>query len=161
MIICTLQDPASNQYSVPENCQKSAYNDTGSTCYSVIKYYQQCLSVNGSNETYVNQLVNTIDIDITLALILGLLKPSANCKRALYPFLCLYQFPLCDEAGAIIYPTAELCEEISTTVCKEEWDTDAAIGTTGLLPQCQSLPSELPYISRKCFGEMFDNTIPP
>eukprot|EP00731_Ephydatia_muelleri_P015073 Em0008g793a len=79
-----------------------------------------------------------------------------NCKVALMPFLCLYFFPICDDAGATLHPDAGYCEEISSSVCKEEWNVAIAMGIESLLPQCGLLSSEQSFLNRKCIDELIN-----
>lgn len=144
------QDSAASQYASSESCQRRPYNDTKSPCYPLIINYQECL---GFKETYIPQSVDLVEADFTFTFILGLLQPSTKCQVALVPLLCLYLFPQCNNSGVTLYPSGGYCEEISSTVCREEWNTAAAMGIESLLPQCGTLPYELVYMDRECIGE--------
>ena len=68
------------------------------------------------------------------------IKPSPECRELVVPFLCLYQFGLCDMSGIIIQPTIGQCEEIRDVVCPTEWATALRFGID--LPDCGIFPTE-------------------
>ena len=72
----------------------------------------------------------------------NLIKPSSECRELVVPFLCLYQFGLCDTSGIFIQPTIGQCEEIRDVVCRTEWATALRFGID--LPDCRILPMESP-----------------
>ena len=111
------------------------------------------MDVKGLNATYTPQSGSFTEADLKFTLVLSLLQPQENCKVALVPFLCLYFFPICDDTGAALHPDAGYCEEISSSVCKEEWNVAIAMGIESLLPQCGLLPSEPSFLNRKCIGK--------
>ena len=149
----------STQVASPSNstsriCQKNSNNRTTSLCYPFINDYHECLDVKGLNATYTPQSGYFTETDLKFILVLSLLQPQENCKVALMPFLCLYFSPICDDAGATLHPDAGYCEEISSSVCKEEWNVATAMGIESLLPQCGLLSSEQSFLNRKCIGKI-------
>ncbi len=70
---------------------------------------------------------------------LNMLTPSDDCRASILPFYCLYLFGLCDDAGEMIQPTRDQCEEIQFTTCSREWSLAEQFGFS--LPVCGSLPS--------------------
>ena len=71
---------------------------------------------------------------------LPLLGATEMCISSLIPFMCLYLFPLCDGNGTAHKPSRDQCIEISTVVCKDEWQKAALIpGVIEKLPDCESL----------------------
>ncbi|KAL5491263.1 hypothetical protein EMCRGX_G016516 [Ephydatia muelleri] len=136
------------------HCQKRSNGSTTSLCYPFIDDYQECLDVKGLNATYTPQSGSFTEADLKFTLVLSLLQPKENCKVALVPILCLYFFPICDDTGAALHPDAGYCEEISSSVCKEEWNVAIAMGIESLLPQCGLLPSEPSFLNRKCIDEI-------
>ena len=66
---------------------------------------------------------------------------SRDCQAAAAPFLCQYQFPLCDCAtGNLLLPTKEACLHISMDACRTEWLQVQRFGLGNLLPDCSQLP---------------------
>ena len=54
--------------------------------------------------------------------------------------MCLYLFTLCDGNGTVTRPSRDQCIEISTVVCKDEWQKALAIPSVKeQLPNCESL----------------------
>ena len=70
------------------------------------------------------------------------LNPSPECRELVVPFLCLYQFGLCDMSGIFIQPTIGQCEKIRDVVCRNEWTTVLRFGID--LPDCGIFPTESP-----------------
>ena len=73
------------------------------------------------------------------------IKPSPECRELVVPFLCLYQFGLCDTSGIFIQPTIGQCEEIRDVVCRTEWATFQGFGVD--LPDCEIFPTGSPSCS--------------
>ena len=99
------------------------------------------------NDTYVEIAANVDQeaIENTAQLIISglpLLGATEMCTSSFIPFMCLYLFPLCDGNGTVHQPSRDQCIEISTVVCKDEWQKAALIpGVIEKLPDCESLSS--------------------
>ncbi len=66
---------------------------------------------------------------------------TPECVMATVPFLCLYLFGgVCDGNGTHFLPTREECIEISTGVCRTEWELAGNAMIT--LPNCAILPRQ-------------------
>ncbi len=66
---------------------------------------------------------------------------TPECVMAAEPFLCLYLFGgVCDGNGTHFLPTREECLEISTEVCRTEWELAGNAMVT--LPNCAILPGQ-------------------
>ena len=92
-----------------------------------------------------NILVKQNDESTASQILLGLdnfIKPTPECRELVVPFLCLYQFGLCDMSGIFIQPTIAQCEEIRDVVCRTEWATALRFGID--LPDCGIFPMESP-----------------
>ena len=92
-----------------------------------------------------NILVQQNDESTASQILFGLdnfIKPSPECRELVVPFLCLYQFGLCDTSGIFIQPTIGQCEEIRDVVCRTEWATALGYGID--LPNCEIFPMESP-----------------
>ena len=62
------------------------------------------------------------------------------CISKLVPFMCLYLFPLCGTNATAV--SREQCIQISTDVCKDQWQLALGIPTLkDHIPNCGSLPS--------------------
>ena len=71
---------------------------------------------------------------------LPLLGATETCTSSFVPFMCLYLFPLCDGNGTVTRPSRDQCIEISTVICKDEWQKALAISSVKeKLPKCESL----------------------
>ena len=72
---------------------------------------------------------------------LSVLGASQTCISQLVPFMCLYLFPLCGTNATAV--SREQCIQISTDVCKEQWQLALGIPTVkDYIPNCGSLPSK-------------------
>ena len=89
--------------------------------------------VQQNDESTASQIVFGLD---------NFLNPSPECRELVVPFLCLYQFGLCDMSGIFIQPTIGQCEEIRDVVCRTEWATVLRFGID--LPDCEIFPTESP-----------------
>ncbi len=67
---------------------------------------------------------------------------SPECMEAAVPFLCLSLFGVCDGNGGQIFPTEKECLEISTGVCKREFELASTFGLE--LLDCSGFPEESP-----------------
>ena len=66
------------------------------------------------------------------------LEASQTCISTLMPFMCLYLFPLC---GANVTISREQCTEVSTGVCKDDWQNALNIPVIkDKIPNCNSFP---------------------
>ena len=71
---------------------------------------------------------------------LPLLGATETCTSSFVPFMCLYLFPLCDGNGTVTRPSRDQCIEISTVICKDEWQKALAISSVKeKLSKCESL----------------------
>ena len=80
---------------------------------------------------------NTVQLIINA---LSLLNATAACRFSFIPFMCLQLFPLCDGNGTTHKPSRDQCIEISTVVCKDEWQKALSfLSVRKSLPDCESL----------------------
>ena len=71
---------------------------------------------------------------------LSFLGASEACRSSFIPFMCLQLFPLCDGNGTTHKPSRDQCIEISTVVCKDEWQKALTfLSARKNLPDCESL----------------------
>ena len=64
------------------------------------------------------------------------LGASQTCISMLMPFMCMYLFPLC---GANVTISREQCIEVSTGVCKDDWQNALSIPVIkDKIPNCNS-----------------------
>ena len=100
---------------------------------------------NNSNAVMIAANVDQEASESTAQLVvdgLPLLGATEACTSSFVPFMCLYLFPLCDGNGTVTRPSRDQCIEISTVVCKDEWQK--ALGLQAVkknLPDCASLPT--------------------
>ena len=91
---------------------------------------------------------------------LPLLGASEMCKSSLIPFMCLYLFPLCDGKGMAHKPSIDQCIEISTVLCKDEWQKAQSISTVkNQLPDCQRLSISTSCLGKDDFQNLYAQTI--
>ena len=146
----------SNVYSSPQP-SKGCANYSKSTCQQALIQARACLSGMHQNNSNV---VITANVDqeaseSTAQLIvngLPLLGATEACTSSFVPFMCLYLFPLCDGNGTVTRPSRDQCIEISTVVCKDEWQKALAIsGVKEQLPNCEHLTMAT---ARDCKGNI-------
>ena len=68
-------------------------------------------------------------------------RSTTECREAVFPFLCLSLFGLCDTSGLSLQPTSAQCLDIRDRLCVEEWRLTGALLQRDL-PHCESLPEE-------------------
>ena len=89
--------------------------------------------------SYVDQVANenTAQLFIDDLYFLG---ASEACKSSFIPFMCQQLFPLCDGNGTAHKPSRNQCIEISTVVCKDEWQKALTFpDKSKRFPDCESL----------------------
>ena len=136
----------SNVHSSPQP-SKGCANYSKSTCLQALNIIQAraCLSGMHQNNSNVVIIANVDQeaSESTAQLIvngLPLLGATEACTSSFVPFMCLYLFPLCDGNGTVTRPSRDRCTEISTVVCKDEWQKALAISSVKeKLPNCESL----------------------
>lgn len=70
---------------------------------------------------------------------------SPECVAAATPFLCVRLFEgVCDSMGVLYLPTMDECEEISTGICRAEFELARSVGME--LVDCAQLPRESPSL---------------
>ncbi|KAL5515467.1 hypothetical protein EMCRGX_G000637, partial [Ephydatia muelleri] len=146
-------------YFLPPKSQKKQSDEKGcvnyskSTCFQALSEISACLPGTQHNDSSIKIAANVDQEtnDETAQLIISglpLLGASEMCKSSLIPFMCLYLFPLCDGKGMAHKPSIDQCIEISTVLCKDEWQKAQSISTVkNQLPDCQRLS-----ISASCLG---------
>ena len=128
------------------------FNATHQTCPTTLIQNSVCenslvdilSSMNCDTDLGGNILVKQNDESTASQILFGLdiINPSPECRELVVPFLCLYQFGLCDMSGIFIQPTIGQCEEIRDVVCPTEWATALGFGID--LPDCGIFPMESP-----------------
>ena len=124
---------------------------SGRHCLRALQSIAACESPGSENENvYISNSV--VDQDSAEAVIGNLIlalnsfiKPSAECRSAVIPFLCLYTFGACGENSDDYRPTEAQCMKIRDTICESEWKTAAQLlAKFGQppLPDCSSLGQE-------------------
>lgn len=126
-------------------------NYTYSTCRKELSLKSACsVDAQASSECAV-MIASNVDqpVDVVES-VAKLVKYSLKCAGAteecqsyVTSFMCSYLFPLCDEhAGTVYKPSIEDCIEITTGVCREDWQKMLELpGVSALLqkPDCKSL----------------------
>ena len=78
-------------------------------------------------------------------------RGTESCKSAIFSFMCLYLFPLCDENGTVYKPSVEDCYAITmASRCTDELDDMMDLpGARGQLhiPKCLSLSNSTSILS--------------
>ena len=121
-------------------------NYTKSVCRQALNQIQtnNCLSCEQRDENYIAISANVDQEDnenIAQVITAGfsLLGASQTCVSSAIPFMCLYLFPLC---GANTTVSRQQCIDISTVLCKDEWQRALSIPSIkDQIPKCESLPS--------------------
>ena len=126
--------------------QTSCTNYTKTKCLQVLTQSKSCFGImqNSSNIMIASNVDQEANENTAQLIISGLplLGATEMCTSSLIPFLCLYLFPLCDGNETAHKPSRDQCIEISTVVCKDEWQKAALIpGVIEKLPDCESLSS--------------------
>ena len=139
---------------------------SGSVCRNELLAMTQCFpdifSVSDNDPVLV--LVSSESLsEMTQLLNAFELFGSPECVAAATPFLCVYLFGgLCDEGGQHYLPTAGECEEISTGICRREWQLARSFGMD--IVDCRRLPRELPSLCASNFssgsGDVEEAVIP-
>ena len=123
--------------SVVSGCTK--YTD--SACLQVLNQRNNCLSCNDSYTSIVSSANEKAKEDTARFIRNGLplLGASRTCTSHLIPFMCFYLFPLCGSNATAV--SREQCIQISTGVCKNEWQLALGISTLkDQIPNCERLP---------------------
>ena len=117
---------------------------TGMQC---LEFIQRCsLNEESSSDIFISSYINdqsTIE-ELFTTIILGLdtfVQPSKECRKRLFPFLCLHYFGLCKD-GVEYGPNRADCLDIRDNVCKSEWqEGNNLLISHGLqpLPDCSIL----------------------
>ena len=98
---------------------------TGMQCF---EYLQRCSSNEESSSEsniFISSYINdqsTIE-EFFATIMFGLdnsVQPSKECRKKLFPFLCLHYFGLCKD-GFEYGPNGADCLDIRDNVCKSEW----------------------------------------
>lgn len=116
---------------------------TGSVCRDELFSMTECFPDN----SLTSDLLVVTDASTeqeTLSIIRSLeLFGSPECVAAATPFLCVHLFDgVCDSEGVLYLPTREECEELSTDVCRTEFELAHSIGMEFV--DCEQLPTESP-----------------
>ena len=121
---------------------------TGTHCLQPLR---NCLpGEQNTPEIFVSNLIDDQsaledDIDNLLYFLDLLIRPSDECRRRVVPFLCLYQFGLCDENGLDYRPKAAECSDIRDTICETEWQqANSLLASIGMptLPDCSTFSDD-------------------
>lgn len=103
-------------------------------CIPGLSLPPQLLVGTNSSITQAQQLVGSLE-----------LFASPECVSAAAPLLCGYLFGgVCDSSGVNYLPTAGECLEISTGVCRTEWELARSFGMEIL--NCSTLPRIRPGV---------------
>ena len=91
-----------------------------------LEYLQSCsLNEESSLDIFISSYINDQSAieELFSGIMFGLetsVQPSKECRKRLFPFLCLHYFGLCK--GGIVYgPNRADCLDIRDNVCKSEW----------------------------------------
>ena len=122
-------------------------NYTKSACLQALNQIKACFpGVKNSSNVEIPMNVDQVANENTALLIingLSLLGATEACRSSFIPFMCLQLFPLCDGNGTAHKPSRDQCIEISTVVCKEEWQKALTFPSVReRLPDCKSLSVE-------------------
>ena len=130
------QDPPSNVTSSAQCLSPVLYS--GSVCRNEILLARECLSPQLQTPDAI--FVATDASEQAQQFINGLrLISSPECMEAAVPFLCLSLFGVCDGNGSQLLLTEKECLEISTGVCKREFQLASTFGME--LLDCSTFPS--------------------
>ena len=128
-----------------QTCSGSPQTYERGLCKEELESVQRCYL----GETNTLLIPNDIQQDATVRQIqllldgLELLQPTAACKAAVRPFLCLYELGLCDDSGNSYQPTMQQCIEISTVLCPAQWSAaNSLLGPSASLPECSIFPND-------------------
>ena len=132
-------------------------NYTKSACLQALIQSKECLFEEQQNSSNIMIAAN-VDQEAnenTAQLIISglpLLGATEMCTSSFIPFMCLYLFPLCDGNGTAHKPSRDQCIEISTVVCKDEWQKALTLPVIkNQLPDCETLP----ITTLSCEGKRF------
>ena len=120
-------------------------NYTKQACLQTLTQTKACLlgvEINSSNIMIAANIDQETNENTAQLVISGLplLGATEMCTSSFIPFMCLYLFPLCDGNGTAHKPSRDQCIEISTVVCKNEWQKALAFSSVQQkLPNCGSL----------------------
>lgn len=119
-------------------------NDDNATIYISSEIDQN------EHENYVITL-RSVDLQV--------LGVSTECYNEVFPFVCLYLFPLstCGQDDkkyqAVIRPSPQSCKLLRDDVCKDLWTTlTSSKPVASLLPDCEGLPKPRWNLLKTCKG---------
>ena len=120
-------------------------------CLHTLQSIAVCESPGSENENvYIsNSVVDQYSAEKAIGKVIfalnNFIEPSAECRSAVIPFLCLYTFGACGENSDDYRPTEAQCMEIRDNICESEWKTAAQLldrfGQPPL-PDCSTLGQE-------------------
>ena len=110
-----------------------------STCLQVLNQSRNCSSCEHGNDSSIFIEANVDqNANEEIAHLINLVA-SPTCKLYLIPLMCLYLFPQC---GTYATFSRQECFEISTGVCKVEWQEALNIPVIkDKIPNCNSFPT--------------------
>ena len=126
---------------MPSQCSNQNY--TGLTCQQELHFFQTCL-FNSTREILISSDQQLEDLEEMAEFFFNafpILNPSQECLTAIFPLLCLYIFPMCGDNGTVYQPSSAQCVEVSTGVCREEWENAVSIAGD-LIPSCSTFSDE-------------------
>ena len=82
------------------------------------------------SEDDMSKLINFIETNVQ--------RINDQCAKVLIPFMCQYEFPLCDSEGDIKPLSQRECKSIQDDTCAAEWRMITTSFST-LLPVCENL----------------------
>ena len=123
-----------------------------STCLQVLNQSKNCSSCKYGNDSSIYIAANVDqDANEKIAQLINL-GASPTCKLYLIPLMCLHLFPLCGNNATF---SRQECFEISTGVCKVEWQNALNIPVIkDKVPNCSSFPAT----EQALLFPAFDNT---
>ena len=103
----------------------SQYVYKGTVCHDVLQQYRNCfLDARANQSVLILPSKSTVGSTVMEKIeIVKLFALSEECRRLAIPLLCLYYFgPLCDTRGVAYRVSTAQCLQLSTGVCKREWE---------------------------------------
>ena len=123
---------------------------TGTRCLTVLEELAACESSENSDVFISNNFIGDQNVveeetEKLFAVLEAFIRPSDECRNAVVPFFCLYNFGLCGENSADSRPSLSECSNIRDSLCKSEWEqANQLLERNSLppLPDCSTFNNE-------------------